>query len=139
MPIFECIRLAITAATSAALVSTGFSTLSHFIKRLQLQKETQIITAQSSALCTILADKLGDARESHRSAAVQILADLHHLCPAEVDVLIHDAMKGNNARAKDMSMTWLVKVRRIVLRVCQRRPGSNAYATSDEQERGSPL
>ena len=62
-------------------------------------------------LCAILADKLGDARESHRSAASQILADLHYLCPTDIDALIHDAMKGNNARAKDTSMTWLVKVR----------------------------
>lgn len=108
--IFECIRIATTASTSAALVSTGFSTLSHFIKRLQLQKETQVITAQSSVLCAILVDKLGDARESHRSASLQILADLHYLCPAEVDTLIHDAMKGANARAKDTSMAWVVKV-----------------------------
>ncbi|CBX99261.1 similar to gi/121748847/sp/Q0UQJ8.1/STU1_PHANO RecName: Full=Protein STU1 [Plenodomus lingam JN3] len=108
--IFECIRLAITAATSAALVQTGFSTLSHFIKRLQLQKETQVITAQSSVLCSILADKLGDARESHRTAALQILADLHNLCPTEVDTLIHEAMKGSNARAKDTSMSWVVKM-----------------------------
>ncbi|KAF2849467.1 HEAT repeat-containing protein [Plenodomus tracheiphilus IPT5] len=108
--IFECIRLAITASTSAALVQTGFSTLSHFIKRLQLQKETQVITAQSSVLCSILADKLGDARESHRSAALQILADLHYLCPTEVDTLIHEAMKGSNARAKDTSMSWVVKM-----------------------------
>jgi CLIP-associating protein 1/2 len=109
-PIFECIRIACTAATSAALVSTGFSTLSHFIKRLQLQRETQIITSQSPILCAILADKLGDARESHRSAASQILADLHYLCPTEIDALIHDAMKGQNPRAKETSMTWLVKV-----------------------------
>ncbi|CAO2653706.1 Nn.00g031170.m01.CDS01 [Neocucurbitaria sp. VM-36] len=108
--IFECIRIAITASTSAALVSTGFSTLSHFIKRLQLQKETQAITSQASTLCSILQDKLGDARESHRSAASQILADLHYLCPTEVDMLVHEAIKGNNARAKETSMTWVVKM-----------------------------
>lgn len=116
--IFECIRLAITASTSAALVQTGFSTLSHFIKRLQLQKETQIITTQASVLCSILADKLGDARESHRGAALQLLADLHYLCPVEVDALIHDAIKGSNARAKDTSMSWVVKVSRALSR-CQ--------------------
>ncbi|KAF1836458.1 hypothetical protein BDW02DRAFT_646139 [Decorospora gaudefroyi] len=109
-PIFECIRIACTAATSAALVSTGFSTLSHFIKRLQLQKETHVITSQSPILCSILADKLGDARESHRSAALQILADLHYLCPSEIDALVHEAMKGSNARAKETAMTWVVKM-----------------------------
>ncbi len=109
-PIFECIRIAITAATSAALVSTGFSTLSHFIKRLQLQKETQVLITQSSVLCSILAERLGDAREAHRSAASQILGDLHHLFPAEIDALIHDAVKGHNARAKESSMQWVVRV-----------------------------
>lgn len=111
--IFECIRLAITASTSAALVSTGFSTLSHYIKRLQLQNETQILTSQSAVLSAILHDKLGDARESHRTATVMILADLHHLMPTEVETLIHESIKGNNARAKDASMTWIVKVRYI--------------------------
>ncbi|KAH6112025.1 microtubule binding protein STU1 [Parastagonospora nodorum] len=109
-PIFECIRIAISATTSATLVSTGFSTLSHFIKRLQLQRETAVITSQSSKLCALLLEKLGDARESHRSASLQILADLHPLCPLEVETLIHNAMKGTNARAKDTSMTWVVKM-----------------------------
>ncbi|KAH8723607.1 protein STU1 [Phaeosphaeriaceae sp. PMI808] len=109
-PIFECIRIAIGATTSAALVSTGFSTLSHFIKRLQLQREITVITSQSSKLCSLLLDRLGDARESHRTAALQILADLHNLCPAEVETIIHGAMKGNNARAKDTSMSWVVKM-----------------------------
>ncbi|KAH7071898.1 protein STU1 [Paraphoma chrysanthemicola] len=109
-PIFECIRIAISATTSAALVSTGFSTLSHFIKRLQLQRETNVITSQASKLCSLLLDRLGDARESHRTAALAILADLHNLCPAEVEAVIHTAMKGTNARAKDTSMTWVVKM-----------------------------
>lgn len=109
-PIFECIRIAISATTSAALVSTGFSTLSHFIKRLQLQRETTVITSQASKLCSLLLDKLGDARESHRTAALSLLADLHNLCPAEVEALIHGAMKGGNARAKDTSMSWVVKM-----------------------------
>jgi CLIP-associating protein 1/2 len=110
-PIFECIRIACTAATSAALVSTGFSTLSHFIKRLQLQKETEILESQSPILCSILAEKMGDARESHRAASSQILADLHYLCATEIDALIHEAMKGANPRAKETSMIWVVKVR----------------------------
>lgn len=110
-PIFECLRIAITATTSAALVTTGFSTLSHFLKRLQLQKETAVVTSHSHALLSILLDRLGDARESHRNAATQILADLLQLCHAEVETLMHNAMKGSNARAKEASMQWLVKVR----------------------------
>lgn len=115
-PIFECIRIAISATTSAALVATGFSTLSHFIKRLQLQRETTVITSQASKLCALLLDRLGDARESHRTASLQLLADLHKMCPVEVETVVHSAMKGTNARAKDTSMTWLVKVR------CSRSP-----------------
>ncbi|KAH7385569.1 protein STU1 [Phaeosphaeria sp. MPI-PUGE-AT-0046c] len=109
-PIFECIRIAISATTSAALVSTGFSTLSHFLKRLQLQRETTVITSQASKLCALLLERLGDARESHRTASLQLLADLHNMCPVEVETVIQSAMKGANARAKDTSMTWLVKM-----------------------------
>ncbi|CAI6334106.1 unnamed protein product [Periconia digitata] len=109
-PIFECIRLAISATTSAALVQAGFSTLSHFLKRLQLQKETSIITHQSHRLLPLLVDKLGDARDSHRQAAAQLLGDLHQLCNLEVDEAMHNAMKSNNARAKEVSMQWLVKM-----------------------------
>jgi CLIP-associating protein 1/2 len=136
-PIFECIRIACTAATSAALVSTGFSTLSHFIKRLQLQKETDILESQSPILCAILADKMGDARESHRSAASQILADLHYLCSTEIDALIHEAIKGANPRAKETSMTWVVKVGSPVSHV--RKGIANHFGTIDEQERGPSL
>jgi CLIP-associating protein 1/2 len=110
--IYECIRIAIGASTSAALVSTGFSTLSHFIKRLALQGETSILTSNSHNLLALLLDRLGDARESHRNAAAQILGDLYPLLQTEVQTLMQDnAMKGANARAKDVSMQWLVKVR----------------------------
>jgi CLIP-associating protein 1/2 len=114
-PIFECVRLAISTTTSAALVSTGFSTLSHFIKRLVLQNQTTIITSQLSKLLPLLLDRLGDARESHRNAASSILADLWPLSHAEVESLIREnALKGTNPRAKEAAMQWVVKVRRLV-------------------------
>lgn len=109
-PVFECIRIAISATTSAALVTAGFATLTHFLKRLQLQKETSVITSQSNKLLAILVDRLGDARESHRYGASNILADLHQLFPAEVETVMHNAMKGTNPRAKETSMQWVVKV-----------------------------
>lgn len=108
--ILDCIRLAITASSSAALVGAGLSTLAHYIKRLQLQNETHILVANSSSLCTILNDKLGDARESHRSGALQLLAELHSLFPSEIEGLMHNAIKGHNARAKETAMLWIVKV-----------------------------
>jgi CLIP-associating protein 1/2 len=114
-PIFECVRLAISATTSAALVTAGFSTLSHLIKRLTLQNQTAAITSHFSQLLPLLLDKLGDARESHRVAASAILADLWPLSHAEIETLVRDnAMKGTNPRAKDTSMQWVVKVCRPV-------------------------
>jgi CLIP-associating protein 1/2 len=111
-PIFECIKIAISANTSAALVSTGFSTLGHFLKRLNLQNQTGVVTSQIHKLLHILLDRLGDARESHRNAASQILADLWPLCHMEVEAVIRDnAIKSTNPRAKEMSMLWVVKVR----------------------------
>src|SRR4051794_19533105 len=59
-PIFECVRLSISTTTSAALVSTGLSTLSHLIKRLVLQNQTAVITAHCHKLLPILLDRLGD-------------------------------------------------------------------------------
>jgi CLIP-associating protein 1/2 len=110
-PIFECIKLAITATTSAALVSTGFSTLGHLIKRLVLQNQTGILTHQSHKLLPILLDRLGDARESHRNAASQILSDIWPFDHAEVETLIREqAIKGTNPRAKEMAMQWVVKM-----------------------------
>jgi CLIP-associating protein 1/2 len=113
-PIFDCVRIAISTTTSAALVSTGFSTLSHFIKRLVLQNHTAIITSQLSKLLPVLLDRLGDARESHRNATSSILSDLWPLSHADVEALIREnALKGNNARAKETAMQWVVKVRRV--------------------------
>lgn len=109
--ILECIRIAISAQTSAALVNTGFSTLSHLVKRLVLQKETHIITSHASSLCPILLDRLGDAREAHRSAASLLLTDLYQYCHTDIDAGIHNAIGGNNPRAKETAMTWVVKVR----------------------------
>ncbi|ORY07386.1 clasp N terminal-domain-containing protein [Clohesyomyces aquaticus] len=110
-PIFEAIRIAISANTSAALASTGFSTLNHLIKRLVLQNQTATLASQAHKLLPILLDRLGDARESHRNAASQILSELWPLSPAEIETMIRDsAMKGTNPRAKEMSMQWVVKM-----------------------------
>lgn len=106
----ECIRIAIGDKTSAQLVTTGFSTLSHLIKRLVLQKETHIITQHTQQLVPILLDHLGNAREAHRSAASVLLVELHPYCHADVDAGIHGAMGGSNPRAKETAMTWVVKM-----------------------------
>ena len=110
--IFECIKLAIGAQTSPTLVSTGFSTLGHLIKRLSLQEQTSTIASQTNKLLPILLDRLGDARESHRNAASQTLSDLWPYCHAEVEKTVREgAIAGHIARAKEMGMLWVVKVR----------------------------
>jgi len=110
-PIFDCIKLAIGSQTSSSLVTTGFSTLGHFIKRLHLQDQSNVIASQSPKLFPILLDRLGDARESHRNAASQSLSDLWPICHAEVERVIRDsALTGTNARAKEMAMQWVVNV-----------------------------
>ena len=109
--IFECIRLATSASTSAALVSTGFSTLSHLIKRLALQNQSSVVAAHVPKLLPILLERLGDARESHRVFASSLLADLWPLAHADVETLIREnAMASSNPRARESSMQWVVKV-----------------------------
>lgn len=109
-PMLECIRLAISDKTSAQLVTAGFSTLSHLIKRLVLQKETHILTAHSQPLCPLLLDHLGNAREAHRSAASVLLVELHPFCHQDIDAGIHAAMGGSHPRAKETAMAWVVKM-----------------------------
>ena len=111
---FECVRLAISSNTSPSLVATGFSTLGHLIKRLSLQEQSNVVVAQSSKIFPILLERLGDARESHRTAASSTLADLWPLCKEKVEVLIRDsAMAGNNARAKEASIKWVAKMHKV--------------------------
>lgn len=111
-PIFDCVRLAIASQNSTALVLTGFSSLGHLIKRLNLQNQGNVVVAQAGRLFPILLDRLGDPRENNRNAASQILADLWPFCDKDVERVIRDqAMTGTNARAKEVAMVWVVKVR----------------------------
>jgi len=109
--IFECVKLAISSQASPNLVSSGFSTLGHLIKRLVLQEQTNVVAAQAKRLLPILLDRLGDPRESHRNAASQCISDIWPYSHAEVEQTIREgALSGNNARAKEMGMLWVVKV-----------------------------
>lgn len=116
-PIFDSVRLAIGSHSSSALVSAGFATLAHLLKRLHLQNQTAMINAQTAKLLPVLLDRMGDGRESYRTAAAQSLCDLWPYCHAEVERLIREtALVGSNVRAKDSAMHWLVKVRHYRLR-----------------------
>jgi CLIP-associating protein 1/2 len=114
--IFECIRLGITSQTSPTLVSTAFSTLGHLIKRLSLQEQTNVIAAQTSRILPTLHDRLGDQRESVRNAASQTLCELWPYSKVDIERVIREgALAGNNARAKEVAMLWVVKVRQRAL------------------------
>lgn len=107
---FECIRIAITSS-SPQLVTLGFSTLGHLTKRLSLQEQSNVVVAQSNKMLPVFLERLGDAREAHRSAASSALADIWPLNREKVEVLVRDsAMAGQNARAKETAMKWLVKM-----------------------------
>ncbi|KAH6629447.1 protein STU1 [Boeremia exigua] len=108
--VLECIRIAVSAQTSAQLVTAGFSTLSHLTKRLVLQNETPALAAAAGSLCPLLLDHLGNAREAHRSAASVLLAELHECWHPDIDEGIHAAINGSNPRARETAMTWVVKM-----------------------------
>ena len=108
----ECLRLAITTTVSASLVTTGFSGLSHLVKRLTLQEQTSVLFAQRTNLLGILSEKIGDVREAHRTAAGQALSDLWPSKSAEVEQIVREsAIQGSNARAKVAGIQWILKVR----------------------------
>lgn len=108
--IFECVKIAIGSQASSQLVSSGFSTLGHLIKRLSLQNQANVVGAHAGRLFPVLLDRFGDARGSHRNAAGQILTELWTYCDKDVERLVRDsAITGSNARAKEMGMQWVVK------------------------------
>lgn len=112
--IFECIRQGIAAQTSPVLVSTAFSTLGHLVKRLSLQDQSSTVAAHAPKLLPFLQERLGDPRESLRNAASQALSDLWPPSKAEVERVVREgALGGNNARAKEAAMMWIVKACRI--------------------------
>ena len=59
-PTLECVRLAITSQTSSSLVTAGFSTLTHLVKRLSLQEQAHAVFGPRSQIIPALPDRLGD-------------------------------------------------------------------------------
>lgn len=107
----ECLRLAITSQVSSSLVATGFSGLSHLVKRLTLQDQTPVLFSQRTNLLGILAEKLGDAKEAHRTAASQLLCDLWPSKTVEVERVIKEtAIQGTHVRAKLEGISWVKKM-----------------------------
>jgi len=109
--IVECVRLAIVAQTSTALVQTGFSALGHLIKRLTIQEHVDVLFAQRQSLLQALLERLGDVKEGFRSAASAALGELWLVRPTEVEKVVREeAIQSTNARAKEAGMLWVAKM-----------------------------
>ena len=108
--IFESLRIAIGSQHSN-LLAAGFSTLGHFLKRLTIQKELNLITYQSRYLYPLLVERLGDHKDRIRQQAAQAFVDLWPAASADVEHhVLEIALVGKNARAKETSLTWLAQV-----------------------------
>ena len=106
----ECIRYAINSQSSSQLVTTGFSCLSHLVKRLTLQDQLSVLFSPRVNLLGALLDRLGDGKELYRAAASQSLCDLWPARATDVEKVIREgAILGSNVRAKDAAMSWVVK------------------------------
>lgn len=106
---FEALRIAVTSQQSA-LATTGFSTLGHFLKRLYLQDQANIIAIQGRMLYPLLLDRLADHKERVRSQVAQAFTDFWQAAPADVEAYLESALVGKNPRAKETSMIWLGNV-----------------------------
>lgn len=110
--IFDCLKVAISQQSSSTLATAGLTTLSHLIKRLKIQDaDGAAILQHAPKLYPALHERLGDLRESHRSAASQCLTDLWPFCGQDVENLIRDdCIAAGSVRAKEAAMQWVVKV-----------------------------
>ncbi|PWY77449.1 hypothetical protein BO70DRAFT_372194 [Aspergillus heteromorphus CBS 117.55] len=105
--IFESSRLSI-ASQHSSLLSAGFSTLGHLLKRLFIQDQAYLISVQARILYPILLERLGDHKERVRAQAAQAFTDLWPAASADVEhYVLETALVGKNPRAKEMSMIWL--------------------------------
>ncbi|KAI9715025.1 MAG: suppressor of tub2 mutation [Chrysothrix sp. TS-e1954] len=110
-PILECIRLAIVSQTSSSLVTTGFSTLGHLVKRLSLQDQLAVVVSQRSQIIPALIERLGDSKETYRTAALYALEEVWPAKPLEVEKAVREsAIQGSSVRAKEAGMQWVSKM-----------------------------
>ena len=118
----ECVRLAIASQTSPSLVSAGFSSLTHLVKRLALQEQLGLLFAHRANLTAVLLERLGDAKEAHRAAASQAFCDIWPGKQVEVEKVMRDgALVSGNTRAKLAAMQWVAKVDLVIryLHLCR--------------------
>lgn len=108
--IFESLRLSI-ASQHFSVLAAGFSTLGHFLKRLFIQEQHDLVSHQARPIYPLLLERLGDHKERVRTQAAQAFTDLWPAANADVEHYVLDlALKGKNPRARETSMIWLSNV-----------------------------
>ncbi|KAL4781405.1 clasp N terminal-domain-containing protein [Aspergillus varians] len=106
-PIFECLRLAI-ASPYFALITAGFSTLGHFLKRLFIQELHNLVSLFAKDLISCLLDRLGDHKDRIRALAAQALTDIWPAAPWEVEHSVFElGLASKNPRTKQSSLVML--------------------------------
>lgn len=95
-----------------ALAIAGLTSLNHLLTRLSRQ-EPKYIIKQSKDILPLLIDKMGDPKEKSRSLAVQSMATMYKVVPADVESHVRNfAMAGKSSKAKEGSMQWLLQMNR---------------------------
>lgn len=118
--LFEAFRVA-SSNQHGSLANKGLSALKHYHTRLYLQyiqklqdpKLANVIRDEMKTTLPLLVNRMGDQKKDVRGPAVQALATMHKVLPADVEHHVRVAMADNkNPRAKEASMQWLVQMNR---------------------------
>lgn len=110
-PLFEALRTA-SSSQNGVLANAGLTSLNHLLTRLSRQ-EPKYITRETKATLPLLVDRMGDQKEKFRSTAVQSMATMYKVVPADVERHVRNlAMAGKNPKAKEASTQWLLQMHR---------------------------
>ncbi|KAL1854378.1 suppressor of tub2 mutation [Diaporthe australafricana] len=109
--LFEALRTA-CSNQHGVLVNAGLTSLNHLLTRLSRQ-EPKYIMRETKTTLPLLVEKMGDQKEKFRFLAVQSIATMYKVVPADVERHIRNfAMAGKNSKAKEASMQWLLQMNR---------------------------
>ena len=107
--LFEALRTA-SSNQHGVLANAGLTSLNHLLTRLSRQEPKYIIRETKTTL-PLLVDRMGDQKEKFRSLAVQSIATMYKVVPADVERHVRNfAMAGKNSKAKEASMQWLLQM-----------------------------
>ncbi|KAK3306976.1 clasp N terminal-domain-containing protein [Chaetomium strumarium] len=109
VPLFEALRAA-SSSQHGLLTNSGFTALNHLFTRLARQ-EPKYLAKEGARALPLIVEKLGDQKDKLRALAHQMLATLYKVAPLEVELSVRNtAMVGKNARAKEASLHWLLRM-----------------------------